>query len=216
MKSNPYEKRMQHYDDVITGRKWWSHIYMHKIWGVNDNLIAEEVLSFIPDDFSGRLLDIPVGTAVFTYEKYKKMKSAEIVGVDYSQMMLKLAEERKQEHSLNNLTLMHGDVRDLPFDDESFDCVLSLNGFHCFPDKEKAFAECYRVLKPGGLFCGSFYVSGKRLICDITAKLILNKKGLFIPPHYTLSSAKEKLTELFGTNIMTKNYNSILVFKCIK
>ena len=32
----------------------------------------------------------------------------------------------------------------------SFDIVLSMNGFHAFPDKKKAFRETHRVLKPGG------------------------------------------------------------------
>ena len=41
-------------------------------WSVtDDNEIAEKVLSYVPDDFSGKLLDIPVGTAVFT-EKISK------------------------------------------------------------------------------------------------------------------------------------------------
>jgi len=38
----------------------------------------------------------------------------------------------------------------------SFDIVLSLNGFHAFPDKEAAYRETYCVLKPGGIFCGCF------------------------------------------------------------
>ena len=36
----------------------------------------------------------------------------------------------------------------------SFDTVLSLNGFHAFPDKEAAYRETFRVLRPGGTFCG--------------------------------------------------------------
>ena len=36
--------------------------------------------------------------------------------------------------------------------DESFDIVVSMNGFHAFPDKQKAFGETWRVLKPGGTF----------------------------------------------------------------
>lgn len=49
---------------------------------------------------------------------------------------------------LENVTFRQGDVGALPFDDASFDAVLSLNGFHAFPDKEAAYREVFRVLKP--------------------------------------------------------------------
>ena len=35
-------------------------------------------------------------------------------------------------------------------ENESVDTVVSMNGFHAFPDKQKAFHEIWRVLKPGG------------------------------------------------------------------
>ena len=63
------------------------------LWGgVDDNEIARRVLSWIPDDFDGKLLDVPVGTAVFTKEKYQRMKQANITCLDYSRDMLEQAE----------------------------------------------------------------------------------------------------------------------------
>jgi hypothetical protein len=43
---------------------------------------------YIPDDFSGNLLDVPVGTAVFTERKWISLKNAEITCLDYSIDML--------------------------------------------------------------------------------------------------------------------------------
>ena len=77
--SNSYQGMMNHYDDLLTGRKWWSRIYWRLIWNGNANLLAQKVLDFIPDDFQGRLLDVPVGTAIFTSEKYLRMKTIESV-----------------------------------------------------------------------------------------------------------------------------------------
>ena len=126
MQRNAYKKRMKYYDDVLTGRRWWSHIYMKYLWRTDDNAIAREVLAMIPDDFRGKILDVPVGTAVFTAEKYRRMPDAEIVGLDYSQEMLAIAGERASQMQPRNLHLEQGDVGKLPYPDKSFDCVLSI------------------------------------------------------------------------------------------
>ena len=62
---------------------------------------------------------------------------------------------------LKNVTFRQGDVGALPYEDDTFDIVLSLNGFHAFPDKEAAYREVFRVLRPGGTFCGCVYVMGE-------------------------------------------------------
>lgn len=48
-------------------------LYFKLLWGgVDDNEIARRLLSWIPDDFTGKLLNVPMGTAVFTPEKNKR------------------------------------------------------------------------------------------------------------------------------------------------
>ena len=59
------------------------------------------------------------------------------------------------------------------------DTVVSMNGFHAFPDKQKAFHEIWRVLKPGGNFIACFYIRGKSKRTDWLVKNILAKKGWF-------------------------------------
>ena len=46
-------------------------------------------------------------------------------------------------------------------ENESVDTVVSMNGFHAFLDKQKAFHEIWRVLKPGGDFIACFLYQGK-------------------------------------------------------
>lgn len=213
---NAYQKKMKHYDDVITGRKWWSWLYMNLLWKTDDNKIARRILEMIPDVFSGEILDVPVGTAVFTYAKYLRMQNARIIGLDYSEEMLRLASERIRKENLSNLTLLQGDVRQMPFEEECFDCVLSMNGFQAFPNKDRAFAEIYRVLKVGGLFCGCFYVQGERAVADWFVRKVLDRKGLFVPPHYTRREASEKLHSLFGKNVEIEGSGSTMIFRCIK
>jgi len=146
-----YKFSKNFYDDAITQGKWWSRLYFKLLWGgVDDNDIARRVLAWIPDDFTGNMLDVPVGTAVFTAAKYKQMTKADITCLDYSTDMLERAEQRLRDAGITNVKTMQGDVGALPFENDTFDFVLCMNGLHVFPDKERAYAEILRTLKPGG------------------------------------------------------------------
>lgn len=189
-----YQQSKDIYDDVLTQSKWWSRLYIKLFWGgVDDNEIARRVLQLIPDDFKGRLLDVPVGTAVFTLKKYQTLKSAAITCLDYSEDMLCQARERFAGTNLKNVETIQGDVGKLPFADGNFDIVLSMNGFHAFPDKEKAFEEIGRVLKTGGLFIACFYIQGESKVTDLLVKKFLSKKGWFTPPFDSVVSLKTRL-----------------------
>ena len=91
---NAYETSKNIYDDVLTQRNIFSKLYIKLFWsGTDDNDIARKVLSYVPDDFSGNLLDVPVGTAVFTENKWSSLKNAHITCLDYSMDMLEQAEK---------------------------------------------------------------------------------------------------------------------------
>ena len=190
-----YRQSRNIYDDVLTRSTWWSRVYMDLFWGgVDDNEIARKVLSYIPDNFAGKLLDVPVGTGVFTAAKYARMLRADIIGLDYSQDMLKQARVRFREERIGNCRLIQGDVGALPFADSTFDIVLSMNGFHAFPDKEKAYSEVNRVLKPGGRLVGCFCIRGESCRTDWLMKRILSRKGWFTPPFETFDSLMARLS----------------------
>ena len=77
------------------------------------------------------------------------------------------------------------------------DTVVSMNGFHAFPDKQKAFHEIWRVLKPGGDFIACFYIRGKSKRTDWLVKNILAKKGWFSPPFQTEKELRDILQKLY-------------------
>lgn len=209
-----YESSKNIYDDVLTQGNVFSRLYIKLFWsGTDDNVIAEKVLSYIPDDFSGQLLDVPVGTAVFTKNKWISLKNAHITCLDYSKDMLEQAQTRFTDYT--HIQCIQGDVGNLPMTDETFDIVLSMNGFHAFPDKIKAFQETYRVLKPGGDFIACFYIEGKSKRTDWLVKNILSKKGWFTPPFQTEEELKDILEKLYQI-VDIQIDGSMVYFHCRK
>ena len=144
------------------------------------------------------------------------MKSVEIVGLDYSKEMIAIATLQKETENISNLSLVQGDVGELPYADESFDCVLSMNGFQAFPDKEKAFAEIFRVLKPGSCFCGCFYVKGERRLGDFLVKKVLERKSFFHPPYDTFAEAESRLRSKYDDDVQTEKMEFVCLFHCVK
>lgn len=189
-----YKFSKNFYDDAITQGKWWSRLYFKLLWGgVDDNDIARRVLAWIPDDFTGNLLDVPVGTAVFTAAKYKQMTKADITCLDYSTDMLERAEQRLRDAGITNVKTMQGDVGALPFENNTFDFILCMNGLHVFPDKEKAYAEILRTLKPCGELLACFYIAGEQKVADWLAKTVMTRMGWFTPPFDTAADVRRRL-----------------------
>ena len=209
-----YESSKNIYDGVLTQGNFFSRMYIKLFWsGTDDNEIARKVLSYIPDDFSGKLLDVPVGTAVFTQRKWSTLKNAHITCLDYSTDMLEQAKRRLDGQA--HINFIQGDVGNLQMDDESFDIVLSMNGFHAFPDKQKAFRETFRVLKSGGDFIACFYIRGKSKKTDWLVKNILAKKGWFTPPFQTEEELKNTLQKMYK-DVELHVDGSMAYFHCVK
>lgn len=209
-----YESSKNIYDGILTQGIFFSRMYIKLFWsGTDDNEIARKVLSYIPDDFSGKLLDVPVGTAVFTQRKWSSLKNAHITCLDYSTDMLEQAKRRLDGQA--HINFIQGDVGNLQMDDESFDIVLSMNGFHAFPDKQKAFRETCRVLKSGGDFIACFYIKGKSKKTDWLVKNILAKKGWFTPPFQTEEELKNTLQKMYK-EVELHVDGSMAYFHCVK
>lgn len=202
------------YDDVLTQGNIFSKLYIRLFWsGVDDREIARKMLESIPNDFSGELLDVPVGTAVFTHKKWKALGKAKIVCLDYSEDMLGKAKTHFE--GCTHISCIQGDVGRLSMENETFDIVVSMNGFHAFPDKEKAWSEIYRVLKNGGRLIACFYIAGKSKRTDRLVEFILSKKGWFTPPFDTEETLKERLHQMYDTVNMSVD-GSMVWFECVK
>ena len=92
------------------------------------------------------LLDIACGTGQFAIRIKKKNPNMNIYGVDSSPGMIKQAEAK-----CRSIAWTLCPAEKLWHNDGGFDIVTCSHAFHHFPNKDKAIAEMYRVLKPGGV-----------------------------------------------------------------
>ena len=206
------------YDGMITCSTFSGKAVCRLVWDMNkaeNDAYLEKAMAGIPENFSGKLLEVPVGTGILTMSLYQTLPQADITCLDYSSDMMGQAQEKAERLHLENVTFRQGDVGALPFADGAFDIVLSLNGFHAFPDKEAAYREVFRVLKSGGTFCGCFYVAGECKQSDWFVRHIYEKTGFFTPPYETVSSLKARLEGMY-TDVDRGNLKSMAWFVCRK
>ncbi|MBS1935777.1 MAG: class I SAM-dependent methyltransferase, partial [Bacteroidetes bacterium] len=96
-----------------------------------------------------KVLEIACGTGRVTKHLYLSLpEDANFVATDLNKDMIEIA---KQRNVSTDIDWQVADAQALPFADESFDVVVCQFGYMFMQNKEKAFAESYRVLKPGGM-----------------------------------------------------------------
>ncbi|WP_242918584.1 arsenite methyltransferase [Pontibacter liquoris] len=79
-------------------------------------------------------------------------ESGKVIGVDMTEAMIAKARENADKLQFNNVEFRQGEIEHLPLAANRVDVVISNCVLNLVPDKQKAFAETFRVLKPGGHF----------------------------------------------------------------
>ena len=108
------------YDGMITCSTLSGKAVCRLVWDMNkaeNDAYLEKALSGIPEHFSGKLLEVPVGTGILTMPLYKTLPKADITCLDYSADMMGQAQEKADRLHLKNVTFRQGDVGALPYAD---------------------------------------------------------------------------------------------------
>jgi ubiquinone/menaquinone biosynthesis C-methylase UbiE len=111
------------------------------------------------------LVDMSCATGLFTRKFAKSGKYDRVLGCDYSPSMLEEARRRIQadkdldNNSNNKIELIRLDVGNIPMQTGSVDALHAGAAMHCWPDLNAAVSEIHRVLKPGGRFFATTFLS---------------------------------------------------------
>ena len=122
--------------------------------------VAKWGRSYINIDKNYTVLDLGCGGG--RNIEYFLTKADKVYGLDHSKTSVKMASEiNKKAIKTGRCQILVGDVKSLPFEDESIDIVTAFETIYFWNDIEKCFKEIYRVLKKEGQFLICNEVSSK-------------------------------------------------------
>lgn len=97
------------------------------------------------------VLDVCTGTGDWALALSEHTtETGSVIGLDFSKNMLTVAEEKSKAIPKEQLSFIHGNAMELPFEDNTFDFVTIGFGLRNVPDYNQVIKEMYRVVKPGG------------------------------------------------------------------
>lgn len=136
-----FEKIYENYDQMNSVISFKQHIRWRKDTMKRMNVQAGQ-----------HALDVCCGTGDWTIALAEAVgPQGKVVGLDFSQNMLKIGEQKVKQRQMGHVSLIHGNAMELPFADGSFDYVTIGFGLRNVPDYMLVLKEMNRVLKPGGM-----------------------------------------------------------------
>ncbi|SEH60763.1 Cof subfamily of IIB subfamily of haloacid dehalogenase superfamily/HAD-superfamily hydrolase, subfamily IIB [Ruminococcus flavefaciens] len=140
--------------------------------GMNEHHYAVTgwALGFFEFKENDRILDIGCGGGETLRRMSEKTASGTLTGLDYSKLSVKLSiEKNKEDIESGKMNIIEESVEKMPFDDNSFDKIITVESFYFWPDPAENLREVYRVLDKGGKFL---------IVADINGDADLDEKDI--------------------------------------
>lgn len=116
-----------------------------KGWNGVDSMVASGIAG-------GDILEIGPGPGYVGLELCRKVDARSLTGCEISPAMLRLAEKNAADCGFP-ASYVQANAMQMPFEDASFDCVISNGSLHEWEEPERVLDEIDRVLRPSGRFC---------------------------------------------------------------
>ena len=195
---------------AVKGRQqvaWSSGDYA--VVGTTLQIVGESLCEAIDLRSNQRVLDVAAGNGNATLAAARRF--ADVVSTDYVAALLERGRERAKADHLP-VTFQEADAEALPFDDASFDVVLSTFGVMFTPNQEQAAKEMLRVCRPGGKI-GLANWTPESFIGQLFKTI-----GKYVPPAPGVKSpalwgTKAHLETLFGTKAAVAAESRHFVFR---
>ena len=167
------------------------------------------VLEFLTPVQGKRILEVACGRGGFS--RLLASKGAIVCGADFSESAIRIAKEKllRDPALADRVTYVQADAQNLPFDEGSFDIVISCETIEHVPDHRAAVREMYRVCKPGGTlylttpnylnFMGLYLIYAKVRHPGLKSTQPLDKRYLFPQVRDFVTKAGWTITRTDGT-----------------
>ncbi len=140
--------------------------------GANLGLGCGAPLEFAQPQLGETVLDLGSGAGFDAFLARRAVgEEGHVIGVDMTPDMLAKARANAERVGYTNVEFRQGEIEALPVDDASVDLVISNCVLNLVPDKDRAFAEIARVLRPGGRMVVSDIVRTGELPAEMMASL---------------------------------------------